>query len=54
MPPSVPSRLPASARSATVTLQLEPLPPADKLTTEELLLLVKKRLEQIHAAMGRP
>lgn len=52
--PSVRSALPPAARSSSVTLHLDPVPPTDSLTAEDLLLLLKKRIEQIHAAIARP
>ena len=39
------------AASATVTLDLEPLPEKlDNITTEDLMLLLKKRIDRIYAA----
>jgi predicted Fe-S protein YdhL (DUF1289 family) len=54
LPPNVRIPLRAPAGNGTVTLNLEPLPASEKLTTEELLLLLKKRIESIHAAISRP
>ena len=54
---SVQSSLPPSTRNTVlprgnpVSLQLEPLPPTDRLTTEELMLLVKQRLARIYSAV---
>jgi len=50
--PTLPSRIPPSTRSTPVTLDLPPLPPTAHMTTEDLLLLVKKRIERIQAAIA--
>lgn len=51
-PPRMPERL-SRRTSASVTLNLEQLPSTERMTTEELLLLVKKRIEKLYAAVGR-
>jgi len=52
--PRAPRSVPPRTTPTTVPLDLDPLPRnTEDLTTEELLLLVKQRLEQIYAALGR-
>lgn len=52
--PRPPSSLPPREPGSAVSLDLEPLPEStDSLTTEELLLLVKRRLESLYSALGR-
>ena len=53
LPPTVPSTLSPGRVAPTVSVTLEPIPPTDRLTIEDLLLLVKKRVERIHAAVSR-
>ncbi|MCZ6705227.1 MAG: hypothetical protein O6942_04940, partial [Bacteroidetes bacterium] len=49
-----PQTLRTSRRSSSGSLQLPPLPEVDDSTsTEELLLIVKRRLERIYQALGR-
>lgn len=49
-----PQTLRTSRRSSSGSLQLPPLPEVDDSTsTEELLLIVKRRLERIYKALGR-
>lgn len=52
--PRAPRSVPPRAETTPISLDLEPLPRnTEDLTTEELLLLVKQRLERIYAALGR-
>jgi hypothetical protein len=51
-PPPVPPSVPAARSTAHVTLSLDPLPSADKLTVEEILLIIKKRLDKVDAAVS--
>ena len=54
VPPRVPTvTLPARASGGNVTLDLAAPPPTDRLTTEELLLLVKERIARVHASIRR-
>lgn len=53
VPPRVPTALPRRATGDNVSLDLEPIPPTDRLTTEELLLLVKERVARVHASIRR-
>lgn len=51
-PPRGPRTVPVTPTSAAASLDLEPLPAAiDSLSTEDLILLVKRRLERVHAAL---
>ncbi len=51
-PPRAPRTVPVTQGSSTVSLDLEPIPAAvDSLTTEDILLLVKQRLERVYAAL---
>ena len=52
LPPSTRNTVLPRATASPVALQLEPLPATDKLTTEELMLLVKKRLARIYSAVA--
>jgi predicted Fe-S protein YdhL (DUF1289 family) len=51
-PPPIPPSVPAMRGTANVTLSLDPLPSTDKLTVEEMLLLIKKRLDKVDAAVS--
>jgi predicted Fe-S protein YdhL (DUF1289 family) len=51
-PPPAPPSVPAARSTAHVTLSLDPLPSTDKLTVEEMLLLIKKRLDKVDAAVS--
>ena len=53
VPPAVPTKLLRRAPDDNVSLQLEPLPPIERLTTEEMLLLVKDRIARVHSAIRR-
>ena len=53
LPPNVPSTRLPRRDAPTVSVTLEPIPPIDRFTIEELLLMVKKRVERIHAAVRR-
>jgi hypothetical protein len=53
VPPAVPTKLLRRATDDNVSLQLEPLPPIERLTTEEVLLLVKDRIARVHSAIRR-
>jgi hypothetical protein len=53
VPPRVPTTLPARATGGNVTLDLATPPPTDRLTTEELLLLVKERIARVHVSIRR-
>ncbi len=50
--PSAPPRSHAQS-IAPVSLDLEPLPGTDKMTVSELLLLIKQRVDKVHAATRR-
>lgn len=53
-PPVAPPSFSPRESDASVSLDLEPLPDdTDDLTTEELLLLVKARLDSVYSALGR-
>ena len=51
MSPSTRSTVLPRVNASVVLLQLEPIPATDKLTTEELMLLVKQRLARIYSAV---
>jgi hypothetical protein len=51
--PAHPATLTPRADGAPLEAEIQPLSPTDELTAEELLLLVKRRLEVLYAAIGR-
>lgn len=52
-PPSTPAAFPVPEGGTPASLELEPLPEStDELTAEELLLLVKQRLERVYETLG--
>ena len=51
MSPSTRSTVLPRANERAVLLHMEPLPATDKLTTEELMLLVKQRLARVYSAV---
>lgn len=52
MPPGTRAAVMPRANRTSVPVQLEPMPATDKLTTEELMLLVKQRLAKLYSAIA--